>query len=109
MSDDAYGLPMESGGWFRWANFIQVAEEAVPYDRWPQQQFSLSAFCTLCSIGDELKQRFQFAVLLHKAEHRKQIRHRFERFATVFAIRTMAGHTENQWLKTPRYAVTLNP
>ena len=100
---------MDFGGWFRWSHFYKVAEEAVPCHLWPLEMFSLYEFCTLCSFDDELKQRFQFAVLLHKAEQGKQIRSRFERFGIVFTIRALAGHTENDWLKTPRYAVKLKP
>ena len=55
------------------------------------------------------KQRFQFAVLLRKPEMRKQLKTRLERFATVFAVRAISGHTENYWLKTPRYAAKLKP
>jgi hypothetical protein len=110
MKDNAYGLPMDSGGWFRWVHFVRVAEEVVPAHIWPiSGRFTLQSFCALCSIGDEIKQRFQFAVLLHKAEPQRRIKSRFERFGVVYAIRAMAGHTENDWLKTPRYAVRLTP
>ena len=110
MKYSAYGLPMDSGGWLRWLPIANVMEKAVPPLLWPEtQRFTLYAFCVICSIGDNEKQRFQFAVLLRKPEMRKQLKTRLERFATVFAIRALSGHTENDWLKTPRYAVRLKP
>ena len=110
MGDNAYGMPMDSGAWFNWLRVARVAEEAVPPDLWPvTRRFTLYAFCVVCSMGDNEKQRFQFAVLLRKPEMRKQLKTRLERFATVFAVRAISGHTENYWLKTPRYAAKLKP
>ena len=110
MKDSAFGLPMDLGGWFRWHTICDVAQEAIPIEMLPQQQrFTLPTVCVLASIGDDLKQRFQFAVLLYKPEHRKQLQPRFERFATVFAMPAMSGHTGKPWMKTPRYAVRLKP
>ena len=109
MQDHAYGLPMDSGGWYRWNKLCDVAQEAIPIEMVPEQRFNLPSVCALASIGDELKQRFQFAALLHKPEARKQLQTRYKRFSTVFAMRAMSGHTGNPWMKTPRYAVRLRP
>ena len=108
MKDHAYGLPMDSGGWFRWHKLLDVAQEAIPIEMLPQQQrFTLPTICALASIGDELKQRFQFAVLLYKPESPKQLQTRYKRFASVFAMRAMTGRTGNPRMKTPRFAVRL--
>ena len=109
MKDHAYGLPMDYGGWYRWNTLCIVAQEAIPIEMLPEQRFNLPVVCALASIGDELKQRVQFAVLLSKPEPRKHIQTRYKRFYTVFAMRAMSGHTGNPWMKTPRYAVRLRP
>ncbi|MFM7981965.1 MAG: hypothetical protein ACKPKO_21865, partial [Candidatus Fonsibacter sp.] len=68
MKGHAYGLPMDSGGWYRWNKLCDIAQEAIPIEMVPEQRFNMPAVCALASIGDELKQRFRFAVLLFKPE-----------------------------------------
>ena len=58
MQDKAYGMSMDSGGWFRWNKICDVAPEAIPTEMLPQQKFTLPAVCALASIGYDLKQRF---------------------------------------------------
>ena len=89
-------------------HYAMCAQVAIPVEMVPQQRFNLLGVCAVASIGDDLKQRFQFAVLLHKPEPRKQLQTRFKRFS-IFAMRAMSGHTGNPWMKTPRYAVRLRP
>ena len=58
------------------AHFCDIAQEAIPVEMVPGQRFNLPGVCALASIGDDLKQRFQFAVLLYKLEPRKQLQTR---------------------------------
>ena len=59
----------------------EVAQEAVPQALLPsKRRFSLLDACALASIGDNLKQRFQLAVLLDKPQHQKRLKPRYARF-----------------------------
>ena len=41
MKGHAYGLPMDSGGWYRWNTLCIVAQEAIPIEMVPEQRFNL--------------------------------------------------------------------
>ena len=96
-------------GWLR-RQIQEVAQEVVPQDLLLSKMMcSLLDACALASIGDTLKQRFQFAVLLDTNMHHKHPKSGYERYMGAIAMRAMSGHTGSPWVKTPRYAVRTKP
>ena len=79
--NDAHGIPMDSGAWYRWLDIMKVASQALPSAKLPESKpFDLHTACSLEVLGDMDKERLQFSVLLQR-DHTRRSKSKYERFA----------------------------
>ena len=82
---EPYGIPMNSGGWYRWSDVDMVGKEALYIRHLPDTMpFCLQNGCSLARIGDFDKERCQFVALLAKDQSKR--RTRIERYRQTCGI-----------------------